>query len=194
MRGTEGGEMPDRRDLAAHLEPGEALLWQGRPDPAAPGPGAPGCLRWAGVALLVPLAFLLYLAATQWTDLAEVRGLMLGALAVNAFAAGMFLRGIGWLARRGHARTRYGVIAGHGVILQGLGPVEVHRWPLVPGFVPRIEPHGSGGLCRVVFGQVTRRMDVGATKVPVTTDLAFEGLTAAEAEAALAALRRAGAG
>lgn len=180
----------DSRDLTARLAPGETLLWQGRPDPAAPGPGAPGCLRWAGLGLLLPLAFLLYMAATSWAELAEVRGLFLAMLGVNLFAVAMLVWGIPLLAGKGYRNTSYGVIPGHGLILQGLGRTELHRWPLAAGFAPRIEPHGPRHR-RVVFGQVTRRMDVGASKVPVTTDLAFEGLTEAEAAAALAALRQA---
>jgi hypothetical protein len=182
--------MPDPRDLAARLNPGETLLWQGRPDPSAPGPGAPGCLRWVGLALMVPFCFMAYVVIANWNDTAEVRGLVLGMLAVNLFAVVMLVWGIPRLAGTGYGRTRYGVVGGHGVILLGVGRVEFHRWPLVPGFTPRIEPHGARHH-RVVFGQVTRRMDVGATKVPVTTDLAFEGLTQAEAAAALAALREA---
>lgn len=182
--------MPDPRDLASRLTPGETLMWQGRPDPAAPGPGAPGCLRWVGIALLLPFAFLLYSAIANWNDLAEVRGLMFGMLGVNLLAVVMLVWGIPRLAGKGYRNTRYGVIGGHALVLQGVGVTEMHRWPLLPGVTPRMEPHGPRHH-RVVWGRVTRRMDVGATKVPVTTDLAFEGLTKTEAAAALDALREA---
>lgn len=178
------------RDLAAHLAPGESLLWQGRPDPAAPGPGAPGCLRWVGIGLLAPFAFLLYVVVANWTGTADVRGIIFTMLGVNLFAAGMLIWGLPLLAGKGYRATRYGVIPGHGVILQGVGVTELHRWPLVRGFTPREEPLGERHR-RVVFGQASRMMDVGKAKVPVTTDLAFEGLTEAEAEAALAALHEA---
>lgn len=180
----------DPRDLSVRLKPGETLLWRGRPDPSAPGPGSPGCLRWVGVGLLVPFAFMAWMVTANWSDTAEVRGLVFAMLGVNLFAAGMLILGIPWLASRGYRNSRYGVIRGHGLILQGVGVTELHRWPLARGFTPHIEPRGPRHH-RVVFGQVTRRMDAGEAHVPVTTDLAFEGLTRAEAEAALAALQEA---
>lgn len=176
------------RYLATRLVTGGTLLWQGRPDPSAPGPGAPGCLRWAGIALLLPFAFLLYTALAHWIWMVDVRGLLIGMLGVNLFAVVMPVWGIPMLAGKGYGNTRYGVIRGHALILQGLGTSQLHCWPLSPGTAPRSEPHGPRHH-RVVWGRVTRRMDLGASKVPVTTDLAFGGLTNTEASAALAALR-----
>ncbi len=179
--------MADPRDIAGHLAPGETLLWQGRPAPGARAAAAGmGCLRWAGGAvfgLMAAMAILIW----QVADGSGGAGFVLAFLGLGTFAGAMLIWGIPALSARAMAATRYGVIAGHALILPPRGRLQ--RWPLDPALAPRAEaqpPH-----VRVIWGRQRRMMRTGDGTTRITVDLAFEGLAPADAEAALAALRAA---
>lgn len=175
------------RDIAALLAPGEGLLWQGRPAPGATGAKkGTGFLRGFGIVLLVLMAGVVWLV---WSvaDGSGGMGFLWAFLGFGGFAAGMLIWGIPALGARALAATRYGVVRGHALVLLPRGPLQ--RWPLQPGFVPRIDPQPPHA--RVVWGAQERRINTGNGVAQLRVDLAFEGLAPDQAEAALAALRAA---
>lgn len=175
------------RDIGPLLTAGEQLLWQGRPRPGARAARKGlGFLRGFGLVLLALMAGVAWMVLASG-DGSGGLGFLVTFLGFGGFAAAMLIWGIPALAARALAATRYGVIAGHALILPPRGRLQ--RWPLGKGPAPRIETHG--GDARVVWGVQERRINTGNGVATVRVDLAFEGLSPEQADAALAALRAA---
>ena len=178
------------------LEPGERLLWTGRPAGNAP-PGA--ALKIVRIAGWVVLACFVVFAAIGWANRADLDGaggLLAGFLALSLFGGLFLLWGIPAITRRGLRQTRYGVTAERVMIVHGMQGPRVNILRVRPEAEIETRPTARG-LADVVFG---REVDMLYTPGVPTTDpqqrtpilrlLKFEALPEAEAQAAAAALDR----